>query len=70
MSRNEIANMSVEERIRLMEEIWASFEQNGEEYPAPEWHEKVLREREDADESRFLPFEEVRRRLQAELDAY
>jgi len=40
MSRNEIAKMSVEESVALMEELWASFDRNSLEYPVPDWYEK------------------------------
>jgi len=70
MSRNEIAKMSVEERVALMEELWASFDRDDLEYPMPEWHEKVLNERADKDKSHFIPLAEVKRNLQKELNAY
>ena len=70
MSRNEIAKMSVEERVALMEEIWASFDRDGLEYPVPDWHEKILAEREKKDDSHFLSFDEVKKSLYEELHAY
>ena len=70
MSRNEIDNMSVEERVALMEELWASFDRDNLEYPIPSWHEKVLKDREDKDESQFISFDEVKKNLQKELNAY
>ena len=70
MSRNEIANMSVEERVRLMEEIWASFDRNDEEYPVPAWHEDILKERANSAYEDFVPFDEAKKRLRAALNAY
>lgn len=70
MSRNDIAKMSVEERVALMEELWASFDRDNLEYPMPAWHEKVLKDREDKDESHFISFDEVKKNLQKELNAY
>ena len=70
MSRNEIANMTVEERVALMEELWASFDRDGLEYPVPSWHKDVLHERAKKDDSHFLPFDEVKRSLYEELNAY
>ncbi len=70
MSRNEISNMSVQERVQLMEEIWASFDRNDEEYPVPAWHEDVLKERENRTDEDFVPFDEAKKRLRAALNAY
>lgn len=44
MSRNDIAKMSVEEHVALMEELWASFDRDALEYPVPVWHKKILEE--------------------------
>jgi len=68
MSRNEIAKMTVAERIALMEELWASFDRDGLEYPAPKWHEKVLNERANSKDDDFLPLEEVKKYLQSKLN--
>jgi len=70
MSGNDIAKMSVEERVALMEELWVSFDRDGLKYPVPVWHEKVLKERADKDESHFMPLEKVKKNLQKELNAY
>lgn len=70
MSRNDISKMSVEERVALMEELWASFDRDDLEYPVPAWHAKVLKERANQDESHFIPLEEVKKNLQKELNAY
>jgi len=67
MSRNEIAKMSVEERVALMEELWASFDRDDLEYPVPVWHEKVLEERANSKDEDFISFEEVKKSLQSEL---
>ena len=70
MSRNEISKMTVEERVALMEELWASFDRDGFEYPVPAWHEEVLNERAKKDDSHFMSFEEVKNSLYMELNAY
>jgi len=70
MSRHEIAKMSVEERVALMEELWASFDRDGLDHPVPAWHEEVLAKRTQKDESHFIPLEEVKLNLRKELDAY
>jgi len=68
MSRNEIAKMSVEERVALMEELWASFDRDGLEYPVPDWHEKILDERADSKDEDFLPLDDVKKYLQSKLN--
>jgi len=70
MSRNEIAKMSVEERVALMEELWASFDHDNLEYPVPMWHEALLNQRAKSDKSHFISFDEVKKNLKKELDAY
>ncbi len=70
MSRNEIAKMSVEERVALMEELWASFDRDSLEYPVPAWHKEVLKERANKDNSYFIPFGEAKQNLYKELNAY
>ncbi len=70
MSRNDIVKMSVQERVALMEEIWASFEQDNLEYPTPSWHEKVLKDREEKEESHFIAFDEAKKHLSEALHAY
>ncbi|PHS34469.1 MAG: hypothetical protein COA92_00820 [Sulfurovum sp.] len=68
MSRNEIAKMSVEERVALMEELWASFDRDGLEYPMPDWHEKILAQRADSKDEDFISLDEVKKSLQEELN--
>jgi len=68
MSRNDIAKMSVEERVALMEELWASFDRDDLEYPVPVWHEKILAERANSKDEDFISLAEVKKSLQAELN--
>ncbi len=70
MSRSDINAMTVEERISLMEELWASFERDHIEYPTPSWHQEVLMQRMQREEKRFVPFEKAKRALYEALDAY
>jgi len=70
MSRDEISKMSVEERVALMEELWASFDRDSLEYPVPNWHEGVLEQRVEKDESHFIPFSEAKKSLYEALNAY
>ena len=70
MTRSDINTLSVEERISLMEELWASFERDRIEYPTPAWHREVLTQRMQREEKRFVPFEKAKRALYEALDAY
>jgi acyl-CoA reductase-like NAD-dependent aldehyde dehydrogenase len=45
MSINDINNMSIAERMYLMEQLWDSFKQNENELASPAWHETVLTKR-------------------------
>ena len=67
MSRNDIANMSVEERVALMEELWASFDRDDLEYPVPAWHEEVLEDRANSKDEDFISLAEVKKYLQSVL---
>ena len=66
MSQVEVTAMSVEERIALMEEIWASFEQEDLEDSIPFWHEEVLKEREN--EVSFVSLDEVKKNVKERLE--
>ena len=69
MSKNDIAKMSVKERVALMEALWASFD-NGEAYPVPEWHEAVLKQRAEHKDEDFTPFSEAKKEIYEALNAY
>lgn len=64
--------MTREEKLQLVETIWANLAEHPDEIPSPAWHENVLRERErqiKAGEAHFIPieeaFENLRRRAEA-----
>jgi len=40
-----ISEMSTGEKLRAMEELWASLTRNADTYDSPAWHGDVLRER-------------------------
>ena len=39
--------MSVEEKLKLMEEVWNDLIKKEQELSSPEWHKEILEERED-----------------------
>ncbi len=68
MSNIDITNMSINDRISLMEELWLSFERDNIEYPTPSWHKDILKKREKQDN--FIPFEDAKENLKKALCAY
>jgi len=66
MNVEDVKKLPTEEKIRIMEAIWDSFEQEGDEIDSPDWHGDVLRRRRariESGEATFLSLEEARERL-------
>jgi hypothetical protein len=42
----DLKQMTVSDKLRLMEEIWSDLSRDERELVSPEWHGKVLEERE------------------------
>jgi hypothetical protein len=40
-----LEQMTTEEKLRIMEEIWADLARNEAAFESPAWHEAVLKER-------------------------
>ena len=52
----EIGDMTVAEKLRMMEAIWDDLCQRAEQLESPHWHGDVLKEREEArQDGRQLP---------------
>ena len=63
----EMGRLTKTEKLRAMEELWEDLSRSSEEYPSPEWHGDVLREREEAvreGTDEFIPWEDAKRILQ------
>jgi len=45
MSLNDLKHMPVEERIHLMEQLWATFQYDDTKIDSPEWHKEILADR-------------------------
>jgi Putative addiction module component len=43
----DLDQMTTEEKLAAMEELWANLTSNQREFESPPWHETVLREREE-----------------------
>ena len=59
-------NMSVAEKIQLMEAIWDDLCRNDTDIPSPDWHGQVLEERQariDSGDATFSDWEDAKRRI-------
>ncbi len=66
----DLQEMSVAEKLRLMEQIWEDLHQAQSEVPTPQWHGEVLQERDrkiaSGDES-FVDWETAKKKLRDAL---
>ena len=65
-----LEQMSVEEKLQAIEEIWADLARTPEQLPAPAWHAEVLQVREQRiteGRSRFLDIEEAKKAVREQL---
>ncbi|MEI6819587.1 MAG: addiction module protein [Verrucomicrobiota bacterium] len=63
---DQISQMTVRERVEVMELLWGSFSKDGIDYPSPDWHARILAERSakiDSGEATFLSLDELQSRL-------
>lgn len=62
----DMGRMTRTEKLRAMEELWQDLSRADDEYPSPEWHGEVSREREAALNSggdQFVPWEDAKKIL-------
>ena len=62
--------MTIEEKLRAMEALWADLSRNADTYESPAWHADVLRERDQCIAEGKEPsadWEEAKRRLRERL---
>ena len=58
---DEILRLPAEERLQLVEDIWASLAASPESVPVPEWHRELLDDRlADPDEQPTRSWEDVK----------
>ena len=65
-----IEQMTVEEKLRAMEELWADLSRHETQVPSPSWHERVLQEREQRVQSgqeAFVDWEVAKKQLRDRL---
>jgi hypothetical protein len=63
--------MTVEEKLQAMEMLWEDLSRHAEDVPSPDWHERVLREREAAverGEEVIEDWDAAKRRIRSELE--
>jgi putative addiction module component (TIGR02574 family) len=61
-----LEKMTREEKLRIMEELWADLSRNDSQVESPAWHEDVLRQRAEAVKSgkeTFIDWEDVKKQL-------
>ncbi len=60
---SDINRLTVEDKMILIEQIWASLKHEGDALVSPSWHENVLAERRkkiDSGEARYLTLDQLR----------
>ncbi len=63
--------MTLEEKLQMMEALWDDLRQHAERMPPPEWHRKLLAEREAAvarGEAQFEEWEEAKQKIEKEIE--
>jgi hypothetical protein len=66
----EIEKMTLEEKLRAMEALWADLSRDEQAIQSPPWHEQVLNEREQRVKSgaeKFESWEDAKRELRERL---
>ncbi len=66
----DLRQMSVPDKLRLMEELWYDLSQNERDLASPEWHGVVLADRERklaSGEAELLDWETAKRQLRSKL---
>jgi putative addiction module component (TIGR02574 family) len=65
-----LKEMTVAEKLQLMEVLWDDLSHNAEDIPTPAWHGEVLADRQreiDEGKGKFLPLDEFRQDLDREI---
>lgn len=45
ITASELNNLSIKDKMILLEQVWSSLKQEGDNIESPKWHEEVLAER-------------------------
>lgn len=66
MSQLQIDQMTLEEKLRIMEAIWDDLRTRADGVPTPQWHKDLLDERErliETGEAQFDDWDAARKRI-------
>jgi hypothetical protein len=66
----EIDKMTLEEKLRAMEALWADLSRKEQDIPSPPWHEQLLKERDArviSGQEKFESWEDAKRELRDRL---
>ena len=66
-----LEKMSRDEKLRLMETIWADLSRDEEQFDSPAWHEQALRETEKlvaSGEAKFSDWDEAKKGMRAKAE--
>jgi putative addiction module component (TIGR02574 family) len=66
----DLDEMTVEEKLEVMEQLWQDLSRNAEDVPSPAWHAEVLAERErlvQEGKDKYSPLEEVMERIKRKI---
>jgi putative addiction module component (TIGR02574 family) len=64
-----LSEMTLPEKLQLMEALWTDLSRQGDAFESPEWHREVLEERERqiaAGEAHFIPWEQAKAEIRKE----
>ncbi|MCR4412815.1 MAG: addiction module protein [Thermoguttaceae bacterium] len=67
----ELLQLSVDERLEIVERVWESLASSGQTIPVPDWHLEELDRREEMQQRNpvaMLSWEEVKQRLREHHD--
>ena len=62
----QINNMTIAEKLRIMEELWDDLRMRAAGVPLPQWHKDLLEERErliETGEAQFRDWETAKKRI-------
>jgi hypothetical protein len=61
-----VSRLTLSQKLKLMEELWADLSRSPEQVPVPDWHIEVLAEREKLvrqGKAKFSDWSEAKKRL-------
>ena len=68
-----LETMSIEDKLRVMDDIWEDIVRGDSDFPSPDWHGRLLAEREErlrTGTSAVLNWDETKDRLRQKCNAH